>query len=656
VEESESSPGTGYEHLRSRAYEHLVERGGRCHLHDLIRFMFGATSSPNLWRTLSESILEGDERLIRLADDVWALRADISDPSDRLESATFVAVDVETTGLRPGQHRVIEIGLARYERGRLIERYSMLVNPERRIPDYINKLTGLTDGDLIGSPRFSQIADEIVAFVGDQVLLGHNVGFDISFINAELERCKRPRLINGSIDTIPLSTRLLKEIRRPSLDRVAKELGLPPRKHHRALGDAELAADVALRLIAIAHQDGIRFEDIVAELERQTNRRRAAGVAARSVMSRTHLHDLPRRPGVYLMIDVNDQVLYVGKAKSIRDRVSSYYTQPLGYTRKMDGLAEAIHRIDHIETGSDLVAQLLEAQLIRRYQPPYNTMLRNSETYPYIRIDPANPWPYLRLVNRRRPDGARYFGPFRQRALARDVVVLLNRRYALRTCSRGFRTPSSYGNPCLEFDLKRCPGPCIGRADSGAYRLRVRKLLGFMDGASDELKRNLEHDLNEASESLNFEVAKAARHDLELIDRLWVELANVRELEAQRPMLIVQPAPGEQRIQVLLIAGGIWWSHHATSIPVPDDFHERLRASWDRFVAHGRLALDHNSVDESSIVKRWERTAESERQLINFDPGLPETWPDLNQRIQQVAGSILGTGAASDVVAYDDPT
>ena len=127
----------------------------------------------------------------------------------------------------------------------------------------------------------------------------------------------------------------------------------------------------------------------MAEMERQTGRRRVAGVTAGAVLSRTHLADLPRRPGVYLMIDANDRVLYIGKAKSIRDRVSSYYSQPLGYTRKMDGLAEAIHRIDHKETGSELVALLLESQLIRRHQPPYNTMLRNSETYPYIRIDPG---------------------------------------------------------------------------------------------------------------------------------------------------------------------------------------------------------------------------------------------------------------------------
>jgi excinuclease UvrABC nuclease subunit len=116
------------------------------------------------------------------------------------------------------------------------------------------------------------------------------------------------------------------------------------------------------------------------------------------VLDRRHLDVLPRRPGVYLMLDANDRVLYVGKAKSLRERVGSYYSQPLGYTRKMDGLVESIARIEHEETGSELVALLLESQLIRRHQPPYNQVLRNSESYPYIRIDPANPWPNLRIA------------------------------------------------------------------------------------------------------------------------------------------------------------------------------------------------------------------------------------------------------------------
>jgi hypothetical protein len=174
-----------------------------------------------------------------------------------------------------------------------------------------------------------------------------------------------------------------------------------------------------------------------------------------------------------------------------------------------------------------------------------------------------------------------------------------------------------------------------------------------MDGTSRELQAVLERDLTEASESLNFEVAKVARHDLELIDRLWVELANVRDLTEQRPKLIVQPAPGESRIQVLLITGGIWWSQHLTSLPVPADFHERLRSSWDRFALHGGLALDHNSVDESSIVKRWERSSESDGCCIEFDPAVPDTWADLTKRIQTVAELALRGPSPSDVVVDD---
>jgi hypothetical protein len=140
---------------------------------------------------------------------------------------------------------------------------------------------------------------------------------------------------------------------------------------------------------------------------------------------------------------------------------------------------------------------------------------------------------------------------------------------------------------------------------------------------------------------------------LELIDRLWVELASVRDLEAQRSKLIVQPAPGESRIQVLLVIGGIWWSQHVTSLPVPDDFRERLQASWERFATHAGLALDHNSVDESSIVKRWERTAESEGHCIELDPAHPETWSGLTTRIQHAAEFTLRDNGATDVVVDD---
>src|SRR5690606_22617850 len=124
-----------------------------------------------------------------------------------------------------------------------------------------------------------------------------------------------------------------------------------------------------------------------------TPKRRDSVGRGRAVLDRAHLDGVPSSPGVYLMHDARDRVIYVGKAKNLRNRLSSYYSQPLGYTRKMDGLLESIQRIETIQTGSELEALLLESQLILRFQPQFNRQLRNTESYRYIKIDIANPWP-----------------------------------------------------------------------------------------------------------------------------------------------------------------------------------------------------------------------------------------------------------------------
>src|SRR6185369_8600351 len=130
---------------------------------ELIQFMFGAATRPELWRSLVQTVLGSDHRFIQIGSQAWALAG--NDEVSTGNIVSFVAIDVETTGLRPRQHRMIEIGLARYVNGRCTERYSTLINPERRIPEYIRKLTGLTDSDLIPAPRFGQVAGEIAAFI-----------------------------------------------------------------------------------------------------------------------------------------------------------------------------------------------------------------------------------------------------------------------------------------------------------------------------------------------------------------------------------------------------------------------------------------------------------------------------------------------------------
>ena len=607
------SPTQSYDVLRNRAHDYVVEHGGTVRELDLIEYIFGAAGKPALWRTLLIAVLASDGRFLQTADGTWAL----STPIQQVDFAvSFVALDVETTGLRPEQHRVIEVGLARYANGRCMDRYSALINPGRRIPDYIRKLTGISDSDLIPAPSFRDLASTICEFVGDNLIVGHNIGFDIGFINAELGRADMPALTNPTLDTIPMSMRVLGRRVRPSLDRVANALGMPPRTLHRALGDAELTAAVAMRLLPLAHEQGIGFEEFVKYHKAGMKVAAPPRLGSPATLDRSFLDDLPRRPGVYLMYDADGNVLYVGKAKSLRDRVASYYSQPLGYTRKMDGLIENIRRIEHEETGSELVALLLESQLIRRHEPPYNRMLRNAESYPYIRLDVAAKWPRLRLAKKPSRDGAIYFGPFRSRTTARDAIVLLSRRFKLRTCARSFKTPASYGNPCLELDLHRCPGPCVGRADPDEYRGGVNAVLELLSSSESQLLSQLETEINLAVQNEAFEVAQRLRNEQSVFARLQSESQLLRDIRGQLPYCIIQRGPDEGTVQVLLIIHGRWW---AQVVAPPEDqrlIANRLNESWRRFTQVGFEGMDHHGVDEANIIARWRNLPNSDEFVV----------------------------------------
>src|SRR5699024_7264826 len=194
------------------------------------------------------------------------------------------------------------------------------------------------------------------------LIVGHNVRFDINFMNAELDRVQAPSLINERLDTMGLAVRLLKSLRKPSLDRVAAAVGLSPRKIHRAGDDARLTAEVALRLVAEGARQGVTTLDQLQSAATVTRPRpRDAVGRARAVLVRSLAHAMPKKPGCYRMCSERGEIICIGKAKNLRDRVSSYYSPPIGYTRKMDGLIESVTAIDHEVAGSELEALLLES-------------------------------------------------------------------------------------------------------------------------------------------------------------------------------------------------------------------------------------------------------------------------------------------------------
>ncbi len=622
-------PNADYSQLRHRAALFVRERGGAVPEEVLISHVFGGASNPGLWRSLLRQILTGDEHLVLRSDGCW------SDPSciRRVSHAfpdDFVVLDVETTGLKPYRQRIIEIGAIRYANGQRVDVFSTLVNPERRLPAYIAKLTGIDESMLLGAPIFSHVVNQLLHFIGDALIVGYNVGFDLGFINAEIKRFGLAPLINDHLDLLPLASQLLPGIRRPGLDGLCRALDIELREHHRALADAEATSLVFSRLLEAANERGVgSLDDLkrAAAVRIPTPRRRDAVGRGRAVLDRSHLEGVPSTPGVYIMKDVTGRVIYVGKAKNLRNRVSSYYSQPLGYTRKMDGLLESIQQIETVRTGSELEALLLESQLILRHQPQFNRQLRNTESYRYIKIETWNPWPRVTLTRQWKPDGSIYFGPFRVARAARITVDLLNDTFKLRTCPRSFKTARSYGSPCLRLSLGKCPGPCVARADRDEYRRTVQDVIAFLKGERDDVIKMIHAQLAEAAEQLDFERASRLRDRLRRVQQLILSQQILDEAAARGDQVIITPSVETDAREIMLVVGGRLWAQIRADVDESAaSVARRLEDAWLRSRQFSVSGVDHDSLDQVHILERWLRKHAGHPSIL----ALPES-PDWRQ-------------------------
>lgn len=612
-----------YEHLLERAVACIDEHGGTLDDARLVAYVFGVAGSEKLWAPLLHSILDSDPRVSRLPNGWWTTAPPVTTGSLPDE---YVVLDVETTGLKPRQHRIIEIALLRVSPGSEPLTWTSLVDPGRRIPDYIRKLTRIDDEMVAGAPEFRSIGPTVREIIGDLPIVGHNVQFDISFLNAEFARSGQPRLVNVAIDTLALADELLPNARRLALHDVARELGVPTSTQHRALPDVQATSAVYSALAGQAVERGWDTLEKLLEITTRKRARRSAGRPVgrgRALLDTSHLADIPHAPGVYIMRDANDRIIYIGKAKNLRKRVGSYYSQPLGYTRKMDGLLESLTSIETIVVGTELEALMLESQLIRRYRPRFNTVQRNAEQYSYIKVDVANPWPTVTMAKDRADDGARYFGPFRSTRGARDAVQLLNDTLPIRTCKRSFKDRRSLGSPCIELSLKRCCGPCMGLADPEIYRGHVNLVLDFLDGNEDALLPYLHERLEATVAALDFEKAAVLRDRITKAGHLVLEQARINEAASHGHALLVLPGveAGSREI-IYLVAGRRWAQFTADSEDPVTDLATRLKRSRERaeLQADGHH-LDHHSIDEAALLARWIQRSPDHPALIPWDQG-----------------------------------
>ncbi|HEX5175271.1 MAG TPA: exonuclease domain-containing protein [Gaiellaceae bacterium] len=359
-----------------RLVELVEEQRGPVLAEDAARRLFALRQAPvALARTLLADVVETDARLAWSGDAVA-----LAEPPGAgllLEDATYVVVDLETTGLRPGRSGICEIGAVRLRGFDVDAEFETLVDPGLPIAAAASAVTGLRSEQLRGAPGPAEAVRSFLAFAGDSVLVAHNARFDLAFLDRETERLTGSRIGSPVVDTVRLARTLLAgRVSRFGLAQLAWFFDTAERPCHRALPDARATSELLLALIGLAQERGART---VADLSA------LAATRSRRLLDKRQLaFGAPRRPGVYLFLGRNDQVLYVGRARDLRSRLRSYFRSDRQRPAVEAALAAA-ERIEWHVTGSEFEAALEELRLIRQIRPPGNARVSRPERHVWLR-------------------------------------------------------------------------------------------------------------------------------------------------------------------------------------------------------------------------------------------------------------------------------
>lgn len=268
------------------------------------------------------------------------------------------------------------------------------------------------------------------------------------------------------------------------------------------------------------------------------------------------LKKLPGRPGVYIMHDENDHIIYVGKAISLKNRVRQYFQSSRNKGVKIEQMVTHIRRFEYIVTDSELEALVLECNLIKEHHPKYNTMLMDDKTYPFIKVTTNEDFPRVMMSRKMLKDKARYFGPYTSSQAVRDTIDLIHKLYHLRSCNRSLPRDIGKERPCLNYHIKQCDAPCQGYISQEEYGKAVSQVIRFLNGSYDSVLNELEEKMNAASEALEFEKAIEYRELINSIKKVSQKQKITDSSGEDRDVLAVASEDEDAVVQVFFIRGG----------------------------------------------------------------------------------------------------
>ena len=467
----------------------------------------------------------------------------LDDLGTPLCEVTFVVVDLETTGGKPADAGITEIGAVKVRGGEVLGEFQTFVNPGVSVPPFIAALTGITDRMLADAPRVASANAMFWEFAAGAVLVAHNAPYDVGFLRGACERSAIPWPAPRVADTARIARRALTrdEVRNCKLETLARFFRSDTPPIHRALDDARATVAVLHGLLDRIGSLGVHsLEDLLAFGGRTTPQQRT---------KRRLADGLPELPGVYVFRDAQGRPLYVGTSRNLRQRVRNYFTA--SETRKrmseMVGLAD---RVDPIVCATDLEARVRELRLIAEHRPPYNRRSRHPERVSWVALT-REPHPRLVTVAQVRDSHAAAIGPFGSRGAASLAIEALQAALPLRNCSERLPLKPKRDAGCVRAQLGQCAAPCASQGDPSAYATTAEAARAALTGDVRAVVDDLMSRMAALSEADRYEQARAWRDRLEAFLRACLRSQQLAVLGSLEEAVAAECVDGAWQIHVI---------------------------------------------------------------------------------------------------------
>lgn len=334
------------------------------------------------------------------------------------------------------------------------------------------------------------------------------------------------------------------------------------------------------------------------------------------------LKKLPSLPGVYIMHDKHDTIIYVGKAISLKNRVRQYFQKSRNLGIKKEQMVEQIERFEYIVTDSELEALVLESNLIKEHKPKYNTMLKDDKNYPFIKVTTGEEFPRIMTARSMKKDKSKYFGPYTSAGAVKDVIELTRKLYHLRTCSRVLPRDIGKERPCLYYHIKQCYGPCQGYVSKEAYKEQVDALLEFLNGNHKTVLKDLEEKMYQASEEMRFEDAAQYRDLIQSVERIG-EKQKITDHPGEDKDIIAMAEEGlDAVVQVFFVRDGkLIGRDHFYMKTVPGDTRSMILSSFLKQFYAGtpfipREIMIQDEIEDQDLIAQWLETRKGKKVRI----------------------------------------